>query len=227
MTNQIPDTDPAHSDAPSAAAGVGRPIRVLLVDDHPAVRLEVRKLINDQPDIVAEARSAEDALSYLEEGDDVAVLDYQLGGGRDGLRATRRLKRREGRLRALIYSAFADSALAVASLVAGADGLLSKASLGAELSDAIRRLAGGRQSLPAIPLSVARAMRSQLRPSDQAIFGMLLAGVEPDEIAERLAIRLDELDDRRGSMLHALAPAAASSVPDNARAPLAYEPRKR
>jgi DNA-binding NarL/FixJ family response regulator len=228
MTNQTSHTDLAHSDAQSAARVRG-PIRVLLADDHPAVRLGVRKLIDDQPDmiVVAEARSADEALGYLEEGDDVAVLDYHLGAGRDGLWATRRLKRRHGGPRVLIYSAFADSALGVAALVAGADGLLGKGSLGEELCIAIRRLAGGRQYLPAIPLSVAQAMRSQLSPSDQAIFGMLLASVPPDEIVDRLGIGPDELDDRRGIMLVALAP-AAPSVQGNAYAPLDYErPRRR
>ena len=202
---------------------------MLLVDDHPAVRLGVRKLIDDQPDmvVVAEARSAEGALSYLEEGDDVAVLDFRLGDGRDGLWATSRLKRRERALRVLIYSAFADSVLAVAALVAGADGLVGKGALGPELCNAIRRLARGRQNFPAIPLSVEQAMRSQLTLSDQAIFGMLLAGVEPDVIAERFAIGLGELDYRRGIMLLAIAPAAASSVTGSAHAPVDHERQRR
>jgi DNA-binding NarL/FixJ family response regulator len=227
MTNQTSHTDLAHSDAQSAARVRG-PIRVLLADDHPAVRLGVRKLIDDQPDmiVVAEARSADEALGYLEEGDDVAVLDYHLGAGRDGLWATRRLKRRHGAPSVLIYSAFADSALGVAALVAGADGLLAKGSLGDELCNAIRRLAGGRQNLPAIPLSVAHAMRSQLRPSDQAIFGMLMAGVPPEGIVDRLSISRDELDDRRGIMLVALAP-ADPRVQGNAHAPVDYERPRR
>ena len=56
-------------------------IPVLLVDDHPAVRVGARKLIDDQPDmaVVAEARSAEEALRQSEFPIDVAVVDYQLG----------------------------------------------------------------------------------------------------------------------------------------------------
>ncbi len=127
----------------------------------------------------------------------------------------------------LIYSAFADSVLAVAALVAGADGLVGKGALGPELCNAIRRLARGQQNFPAIPLSVEQAMRSQLTLSDQAIFGMLLAGVEPDVIAERLAIGLGELDYRRGIMLLAIAPAAASSVTGGAHAPVDHERQRR
>jgi DNA-binding NarL/FixJ family response regulator len=212
------------------AAGARRPIRVLLVDDHPAVRLGVRKLIGDQPDmvVVAEARSADEALGYVGEEDHVAVLDYHLGGGRDGLWVTRQLKRRQPAPRVLIYSAFADSALAVAAVVAGADGLLAKTSLGEELCDAIRRVARGRQNLPAIPPAVAHAMRSQLRPADQAIFGMLLAGLSAAEIVDRLRITAKELDDRRGLMLRAIAPPAGSRTAAASGAPLDYErPRRR
>ena len=63
------------------------PIRVLLVDDHPALRVGARRLIDDQPDIrvVAEARSAEETLMLLESPADVAIVGYHLGEGHDGL----------------------------------------------------------------------------------------------------------------------------------------------
>jgi hypothetical protein len=128
----------------------------------------------------------------------------------------------------LIHSAFADSALGVAALVAGADGLLGTRALGEELCGAIREPASGRRYLPKVESSVALAMRSQLRPSDQAMFGMPLAGFLPDEIVDRLAICRDELDHRRGIMLLALGPAAPSVRGNNADAPLDYEwPRRR
>ena len=68
----------------------------------------------------------------------------------------------------LIYSAFADTTLAVAALVAGADGLLPKATLGEELTIAIRRLVHGRQYFPAVPASVAAALSARLDPGDRA-----------------------------------------------------------
>jgi DNA-binding NarL/FixJ family response regulator len=203
-------------------------IRVLLVDDHPAVRVGIRKLIDDQPDmiVVGEASSATEGM-----GDprsvDVAILDYHLDG-RNGLWLTRRLKELERPPRVLIYSAFADGALAVAAIVAGADGLLSKGSLGDELCATVRNLARGRQSLPAITPSIAQALRSQLAPRDQAIFGMLLHGIEPGEIATALAISRPELDARRSNMLHPLASTIHGTRPSGgARAPLDYERSRR
>lgn len=202
------------------------PIRVLLVDDHPAVRAGARALLDDQPDmrVVAEARGAEEALGTLEFPIDVAVVDYHMGDGPDGLWLTAQLKRLQPAPRVLIYSAFADGALAVTALLAGADGLLGKQELGDELCQAVRRLDRGLQNLPAITPSVAQAMRSRLEPRDQAIFGMLLHGVAPEEIAERLGMAPEALHERRAVMLSSLTPARApSGLPKGARAPLDYE----
>ena len=83
--------------------------QVLLVDDHPAVRYGVRRLINEQPDLVtvAEAGSAFEAASRLGRWVQVAVIDYHLGDG-DGLSLALEIKRRPSPPAVLIYSAFAE-----------------------------------------------------------------------------------------------------------------------
>lgn len=219
-----PQLAPPH---PGAEAGADpATIRVLLVDDHPAVRRGARTLIDDQPDmsVVAEARSVAEALDKLERPVDVAIIDYHLGDGRDGLSLIPHLKSRQPTARALVYSAFADGALAVTALIAGADGLLGKHELGEELCKAVRRVARGQQNLPAISQSVAHVMRSRLQPADQAIFGMLLHGIAPEDIAERLGLTPRELQIRRATILGALKPTPAlSGLPAGARAPLDYE----
>lgn len=206
-------------------------IRVLVVDDHPAVRVGARNLIDDQPDmeVVAEARSAEEVLLQSNHQVDVAVVDYQLGAGDDGLRLTAQLKQLERPPAVLVYSAFADSALAVLALVAGADGLLSKHELGEELCSAIRRLARGQHHLPAINSSVAQVLRSHAAPRDQAIFGMLVHGISPETIVERLGITSDELNARRAIILGSLRTGRRDfTVLSGSRAPLDYErPRRR
>jgi DNA-binding NarL/FixJ family response regulator len=174
--------------------------------------------------VVAEARSANEALARLARPIDVAIVDYHLGAGRDGLWLIARLKRLPFPPRILIYSAFADAPLAVMALIAGADGLLAKDELGDELTRAIRRLANGRHRLPAITTSVARVMRAQLEPRDQAIFGMLIHRIPADEIAERLGITQDELHIRRSIMLRTLRRNQRfAGPPVSARAALDYE----
>ena len=224
---------------PTAAAGaptdgsLREQIRVLLVDDHPAVRVGAQQLIDDQPDmrVVAQARSAEETLRQLRQQDtavDVAVVDYHLREGRDGLWLATELARNGPRPRVLIYSAFADGALAVLAAVAGADGLLGKHELGDELCRAIRRLARGQQHLPTPPRSIAHVLGSRLEPHDQAIFKMLLHGVEREVIVDRLGITPQELHARCSIILGALNPArAAAAVPPRAQTPLDYERRRR
>jgi DNA-binding NarL/FixJ family response regulator len=193
-------------------------LRLLVVDDHPAIRLGLLQLLDDQPDfvVVDAASSAEEARSLAErEPIDVAVVDYQLGS-RSGLWLTRMLKRLERPPSVIIYSAYSDGPLAAACVVAGADGLVSKGSVGAELCHAVRAVARGHSRLPLVPPTLAGAMRRRLGSEEQAIFGMLLAGIDPDEIATTLGISDQSLDSRRWAMLHKL----EGLRPDPAGAPL-------
>ena len=141
------------------------PIQVLLVDDHPAVRHGIRRLIGDQPDMVliAEQGTASADTRDVAAWADVAVIDYHLGA-RDGLWLTQQIERRASAPRVLIYSAFADETLAVTAIIAGADGLLPKTALGDELAVAIRRLFQGDRYPPAIQRSVSDAMCARLDP---------------------------------------------------------------
>lgn len=198
------------------------PIHVLLVDDHPAVRVGARKLIDEQPDmtVVAEAASVAQALAEPPTGIDVAVVDYQLGGGADGLALTIHLKQLALPPPVLIYSAFADNALAAAAVIAGADGLLGKQALGEELCLAIRRLARGKRYLPAVTPALARAVAAGLGPDDQALVGMLLHGVDRADVADQLGVTLPQLDGRCAGILRALKRRPSA---DLRRAPLDYE----
>jgi DNA-binding NarL/FixJ family response regulator len=182
------------------------PIRLLVVDDHPAVRRGLSDLLEDQPDfrVIAAVGTAEDAMSVAErEIFDVAIVDYQLPG-RNGLWVSRKLKRLPRPPRVLIYSAYYDGLLAASAVVAEADGLVSKGGLGAELCDAIRTVAGGRSSFPVVPWQLAETMRRRLQDEEQAIFGMTLAGMAPAEIAQTLGLSAAELESRLWEMLRKL-----------------------
>ena len=135
---------------------------------------------------------------------DVAVVDYQLGS-RSGLWLSRMLKRL-GRLRraSSIYSAYCDGPLAAACVVAEADGLVSKGGVGAELCDAVRAVDRGQLRLPTCRPALAGAMRRRLDAEEQAIFGMLLAGIDRREVASMLGISPAGLDSRLWAMLHKL-----------------------
>jgi DNA-binding NarL/FixJ family response regulator len=182
------------------------PLRLLVVDDHAAVRAGVRDLLSDEADfdVVAAVASAEEALSVAaRERIDLAIVDYQLGG-RSGLWLSRKLKRLPGRPRVVIYSAYADDLLSAAAVVAEADGVVSKSGLGSELCDAVRAVAAGGHRLRPVPSWLSEALRHRLDHEEQAIFGMLLAGLAPGDIAQTLGLSVDALDARQWAMLRSL-----------------------
>ena len=197
------------------------PIRLLVVDDHAAVRTGVRDLLADEPDfdVVAAVATAEEGLSVAERQTiELAVVDYQLGG-RTGLWLSRKLKSLPEPPRVVIYSAYADDVLSAAAVIAEADGIVSKAGLGSELRDAIRRVARGEHRLRPVAPWLSEALRHRLGHEEQAIFGLLLAGIPRDEIAQTLDMSMDDLDSRLWAMLRALesprAQAPAASVDEH------------
>lgn len=186
---------------------VGPPItRLLVVDDHAAVRRGVSELLEDQPDfrVLAAVSSAEEAIAVAERKPvDVAVIDFQLEG-RNGLWATRKLKGLPKAPRVLIYSAYADGVLTAAAVAAGADGVMSKGGLGSELCAGIRTVARGHPLLPPLSGRVGELLRSQLDGEQQAIFGMSLAGIASDDIARTMRISRSSLESRRSELLRKL-----------------------
>jgi two-component system, NarL family, response regulator DevR len=192
-------------------------IRLLVVDDHAAVRRGLGDLLEDQPDftVVATVASATEAMSTAEQQPlDVAVVDFQLPD-RNGLWVSRKLKRLPDPPRVLLYSAYSDPWLAAAAVPAGADGILSKGTVGLELCEAIRSVARGRGLLPTVPPPVGELMRRRFDHEEQAIFGMALAGIPRPEIARILRIPQSELESRLSEMLSKLEtidPAALKSA---------------
>lgn len=182
------------------------PIRCMLVDDHPAVRLGLRELLAIEPglEVLDAFATAEAALAFAERSAlDVAVVDYQLEG-RSGLWLSRKLKRLADAPAVVIYSAYSDYLLAAACVVAEANGLVSKAALGTDLCERIREAASGVTRLPIVPPSLADSMRRRLDPEEQAIFGMMLAGICNVEIGRTLSLSHGELDARQWAMLRKL-----------------------
>jgi DNA-binding NarL/FixJ family response regulator len=180
--------------------------RLLVVDDHPAVRAGLRELLADETDfqVVAAVSSAETGLGVVARDPiDVAVTDYQLGG-RSGLWLSRKLKRLPQPPAVLIYSAYADGLLSAAAVVAEADAIVSKGRLGADLCEAIRSVASGRRQLPHLPPRLGESVRCRLDHEQQAIFGLLLAGIKPREAAATLGLSAARLEAQLWDMLRRL-----------------------
>jgi DNA-binding NarL/FixJ family response regulator len=98
--------------------------RILVVDDHAIVREGLAMLINQEPDLVACAKTenAEDALDVLEtEQIDLAIVDISLEG-RNGLQLTEQIKSRYPQLPVLILTMHGEAIYAKRAFQAGARG---------------------------------------------------------------------------------------------------------
>jgi DNA-binding NarL/FixJ family response regulator len=196
-----------HGQEATAAAGSTRPqVRLMVLDDHPAVRMGLVQLLEAQPDfdVCAVCINAEAAIAQATAQEiDVAVVDYQLPG-RNGLWICRRLKRLARPPAVVVFSAFADHRLAACCAVAQADAVLNKGVLGSELCDAIRSVARGRRLLPKVPRPFADTLRAKLAEPEQLLFGMMLSAIPRKEIRRALRISEHELDARAEAMLRTL-----------------------
>lgn len=120
------------------------PIRVLLADDHPIVRVGLRTLLEAETDIhvVGEAGTADEAVELARElQPDVAVLDISMPG--NGLEALRRIAALGLPTRILILTVHAEERYLLPVLQAGGSGYVRKSSLHTDLVEAIRTVARG------------------------------------------------------------------------------------
>src|SRR5947209_2433865 len=123
----------------------GPKAKVLIVDDHPAVREALSIRIAMQPDLelCGEAADAAEALQVAAATDpDVAVLDIALKTG-SGIDLIKRLKARNEKVRVIVWSMYGEELYAERALRAGALGYITKDQATGKIIDAIRQVLGG------------------------------------------------------------------------------------
>ncbi len=124
---------------------MGKPVRILLVDDHEVVRAGLRMLLGHRPNIAIVGEASTAAAAVAEAGrtaPDVVIMDVRLPDG-SGVEACREIRSTRPATRVLILTSFADEEAVDASVMAGASGYLLKQTRGAELIHAIDVVAAG------------------------------------------------------------------------------------
>ncbi len=167
------------------------PVRVLLVDDHPAILDSVARAVSAADDLTlaGTARSLDEARAALQAGAgsiDVVVSDVQLAGEAEGLRLLDTTGTDGPAV--LLLSSFDQPPLIRTAFERGAAGYLIKTSEVDDILDAVRTVAGGGTAFSAAML---RAIRSApRRPSDREIevLELLCGGASNDEIGVRLGV---------------------------------------
>ena len=173
-------------------------IRVVVVDDHEAVRTGLERVLDRAPGLEPVAGFADDRklLSLVgREPVDVAVLDYDLERG-DGLSLCWRLKQREDAPAVVIYSGYAGPSLVFAATVAQADAVVSKADPVDRLLSSIRRLAAGERLLKPPAPELLEAAAARLPAEDLPVMAMLADGADASEIAQALGLEAHDVARR-------------------------------
>lgn len=173
------------------------PIRVLVVDDQPIVRMGLRMMLDAEPDIVVidEARDGVEAVAMASaHRPDVVLMDVRMPR-LDGVEATRRITAAGTARAVVIITTFDDEEYLLSSVAAGACGFLLK-DAGADLLTAAVRTA-----LRGDALIDPGMTRSLLEHRLGASAATPAAGTPV--AAEKLAL-LDSLSDRERQVLESL-----------------------
>ncbi len=181
-------------------------IRILIVDDHPALRAGLTAVLRSAPGLVPldAATSVGDLWPALHRTrPDVVVLDLHLPGD-DGLVLCRRIKRQPPAPAVLLYSAYADASLTIPALLAGVDGLVNKAAPANELYDAIRRVARGERVRPPMSRQLLDAATAELQPDELPILGKTLDNTPLTDMAAALGIEPADVEHRIDRMIKRL-----------------------
>jgi DNA-binding NarL/FixJ family response regulator len=142
-------------------------IQVILADDQPLVRVGLRRLIEQTPDIdvAGEAGTGAEAVQLARDTDpDVVVMDIRMPG-MDGIEATQMITVGDLRAHVLVLTTFDDDDYVYGALRAGASGFLVKDMALEDFLTAIRVVAAGDAIIaPSVTRRLIAQFASQSRP---------------------------------------------------------------
>ena len=173
-------------------------IRVLLIDDHPAVRAGIRMMLEQDPNIevVGEGDNGDRALQLVELlKPDVLLLDMEMPG-KDGVEVAEELNRINANVRILGLSAYDDEQYISGLLSNGAAGYLTKEEALEKIVEAVHGVARGEKgwfSQRAV-IQMAAQMRKEkedlynLTPREEEVGRALVRGLTNKQIALELGI---------------------------------------
>jgi DNA-binding NarL/FixJ family response regulator len=186
-------------------------IRVLLVDDHPALRVGLRVLLDQAADIrvVGEAGDTQDAQRAIAElQPTVIVLDCQLPGD-GGAAVAQHVSDKGWNVRVLALSSYADDGYVRDMVDAGAVGYLLKDEAPAAIVAAVRAAAQGQTWFsPAIATKIAAWERGELPAGlterELEVLRLVADGKSNKQIARQLCITVRTANFHVGNILHKL-----------------------
>jgi DNA-binding NarL/FixJ family response regulator len=126
-------------------------LKILIADDHSAIRLGIRQICRTEFPLIdfGEAVNYAEVFFKLKEKDwDILVLDIDLPG-RNGLDILKQVKLEKPNLPVLMFSFHSEEQIALRAMKLGASGYLSKDAADDELIKAINRILSGKKYISA------------------------------------------------------------------------------
>jgi DNA-binding NarL/FixJ family response regulator len=188
---------------------MAKPIRIMTVDDHPALRDGIAAIVELQDDmvLVGEAANGAEALAaYGELRPDVVLMDLQMPV-MGGLEAIVAIRKASPQAHIIVLTTYDGDVQAARALKAGASAYLLKSSLRKELLDTIRAVHAGRRHLPPeIAQEIAlHAADEPLSDREVGILELVAKGKANKEIAWQLSISEDTVKAHMKSIFGKLA----------------------
>ena len=176
----------------SRPTGTEEPIRLLIVDDHPVVRLGLVTLFGSARNVavVGETGSVQEAVSLA------AATDVRLPDG-TGIDACRLIRSEHPEIKVVMLTGFADEEAVIRAVLAGANGFLLKSCSTERLVDAVETAAmGGALLDPEVTDGVLEWMRgggqlnsdplTRLSEQERKILPLIALGKTNRQIGEML-----------------------------------------
>lgn len=187
--------------------------RVLVVDDHTAVREGIRRLLEDLDGAisVAEVGTAEAALAKVDsESFDLVILDLSMPG-KGGLDAIADLRQSRFAPPVLVLSMYPAESVGVRVLRMGANGYITKGESRAELERAILAVGGGGHYMPGGLAERILGLGGDAPPAHDAlsdrefrVLHLMARGLSVSEVSYELEVSVKTVSACRSRILNRL-----------------------